>query len=393
MQRIACILSLLILFACENSLEPMPFSDDSGIAFTLDNGDMVRIGEHFSFIGNNKSEAVFSMKKEIENPSISYIFDDTYISHYEKVAPLFDQYNMKAGFALVIRQIDVAGRLSTKQALDLQSRGFEIVNHSKTHKNLTYDDVDLVVAEVEILESKDDLENIGLSIKTFVAPYSYTNDKYMHLVRENYDSAYTAYNSTALKNALWKKPRDIKKLPRISTETAIDKIKATIDVLVEKGGFLTFYDHDIDGGKTSLDKVDAIIQYAVNQGVVFNTPNESARKYNINEKSWCDLSSDYSNEYTCRISHDIGVSSSLKKVTFDNLVNDVYGWVSIDNELVTVDRDNCSYEGILIDQGNYIYQSELNGPCGSTEFYAASYKGIFYSMSVFDDDVLYQVVD
>jgi hypothetical protein len=67
MQKIVCILSLFISFAYGNSLEPMTFSDNSGIAFTLDNGDMVRIGEHFSFIGKNKSEAVVSMKKEKEN--------------------------------------------------------------------------------------------------------------------------------------------------------------------------------------------------------------------------------------------------------------------------------------------------------------------------------------
>lgn len=364
------------------------YTDNSGVVFKMGD-DFVRIGDDYAFVGGNNSEVKVSSAKEVD-ATIVYIFDDGYISHYEKVAPLFENYGIKAGFALIYSFVDRPLRISKSQALDLQNRGFEIVNHSMTHKSLTTEAEDLPTAKTEIETAKDNFEADGIQIRAFVAPYSHTNEKYIGYVKENHYSAYTIYNGQPLEPALWDSSSPIYRLHRLNTELPLSDIKQTIDLVVANSGFLTFYDHDIDGGRTTLSKIEEIITYGINKGAAFNTPTEAARKRNLKSFSYCDLNID-KNTYTCSVSKDLSFESPIEKTALDSVVNGSYGPVTVADGSVSILSNGCLYSGDLTSEEN-AYFSNVSGDCGDARLYFAKLNEDFYHLLVNSDSVVYDKV-
>lgn len=64
---------------------------------------------------------------------ITFIDDDESINFYNNNKGVFDNYNMKCDCAIVTDWVGESNRMSLEQLQELQSQGFEIVCHSKTH--------------------------------------------------------------------------------------------------------------------------------------------------------------------------------------------------------------------------------------------------------------------
>ena len=77
------------------------------------------------------------------------------------------------------------GYITQEQLLYLQERGFEIASHSKTHERLSSTISSSILYE-ELVQSKIDLENMGLKINGYVWPYNIVTEEAFELVKENY---------------------------------------------------------------------------------------------------------------------------------------------------------------------------------------------------------------
>lgn len=67
--------------------------------------------------------------------AVSFTFDDNCASSLTKIAPLFDRYGYRASFFIVPASIKSHDEWSKWKRLS--DRGFEIGNHSMSHRNLT----------------------------------------------------------------------------------------------------------------------------------------------------------------------------------------------------------------------------------------------------------------
>ena len=101
---------------------------------------------------------------------ITLMFDDTFSSEYFLAKPLLTKLGATACTSVISDHVNKAsGYLSSKQLLELQESGWEVVSHTKTHP------LDLrLLSEQEIItefkESKLELEKLQLKVNCIVYP-------------------------------------------------------------------------------------------------------------------------------------------------------------------------------------------------------------------------------
>ncbi len=117
---------------------------------------------------------VFIAKYPENKPAaISFTFDDGLPSGPSIIAPLFMKYNYRASFYVIVGSI--GGDVSWNTWRNLSDQGFEIGNHSLTHKNLK-DVYDSAILEKEIFQSYEILKaNMGKAPFAFVHPFHGAN--------------------------------------------------------------------------------------------------------------------------------------------------------------------------------------------------------------------------
>ncbi|MGK9367899.1 polysaccharide deacetylase family protein [Melioribacter sp. Ez-97] len=85
-------------------------------------------------------EAVDKEKEKINNPVIVLTFDDASITHYTYAAPLLSKYGFGATFFICEFPLEVPADsskyMSWDQITELNQMGFEIGNHTRTHKHV-----------------------------------------------------------------------------------------------------------------------------------------------------------------------------------------------------------------------------------------------------------------
>jgi len=70
-------------------------------------------------------------------PLVTFMFDDGFVSDITIAKPVFDAQGEVACSAITSDYVDTAGKLTWAQVEELYLAGWEIVNHTKTHPNLT----------------------------------------------------------------------------------------------------------------------------------------------------------------------------------------------------------------------------------------------------------------
>ncbi len=135
--------------------------------------------------------------KESNEDHSGYItlwFDDGLLSTYEVAYPILEEKNWKGVLAVIADQ-KIANKkfipdgdpiMSWEQVEELRDAGWEISSHSMTHprfNNIT----DEMTLRLEIVSSKDRLEEMGFRIDSFTLPYGEKGDKFAEkLVLEEY---------------------------------------------------------------------------------------------------------------------------------------------------------------------------------------------------------------
>lgn len=125
--------------------------------------------------------------KNKNRPLISFRFDDGHSTNYTEGFPRLRDAGMKGSFCLVPDWMDVPGRITTAQAIEMANAGHEILSHSLTHPRLPQ--VTDEQLKKEFIDSKVALEKkIGKEIKSFSVPqgdYGAREDIYCHSVYRN----------------------------------------------------------------------------------------------------------------------------------------------------------------------------------------------------------------
>ncbi|WP_144473488.1 hypothetical protein [Bacillus tropicus] len=123
----------------------------------------------------------------------------------------------------------------------------------------------------------------GLIVNGWVTPNSTLNDKYLDLIKANYDYPVTRFNGTLDADAVGhiKKSHDPYKLYRYSlTHNSLDRIKKAIDNCIKERGLLLFYDHRTGAGSVHVEeaKLREILAYTKSK-----VENKECRVLNMND--------------------------------------------------------------------------------------------------------------
>lgn len=170
---------------------------------------------------------------------VCFQFDDGYQSHYSKAKPIFNSYGVVGNIAMISDFVDVGDRLTTPQLQDFIASGWEIISHSKTHR----DPYRLSEAELrtEFEESKAALESLGTTVTHYAWPYSAPQSEYRGICAEYYQSA--ADGGSTRDHSLFA-------LGHVTTdtpgETAIEYYKQYADEAYDKNRLLTFLMHKVE---------------------------------------------------------------------------------------------------------------------------------------------------
>jgi|LSQX01.1.fsa_nt_gb peptidoglycan/xylan/chitin deacetylase (PgdA/CDA1 family) len=119
--------------------------------------------------------------------AFSIIFDDAKIGVYTEAFPMMRQYGLVGTVAVITSKVGTPGYMTWEQLQELADAGWEIASHSVDHPDLRAADYEtrlynLQMSKVYILENLT-----GVSVTTFVAPYSSWNNHAEHIAQEFYD--------------------------------------------------------------------------------------------------------------------------------------------------------------------------------------------------------------
>ena len=183
---------------------------------------------------------------------VSLTFDDGWTSAYQNAFPLMDAKGIKGTEFIYTDAIgDTAdGYMTISQILDLQGRGYEIGDHSKTHADLTT--VTPTQLTAEVAGSKTALEGMGVNpISSFDYPYGAYNSNVVQALKN------AGYAGGRTSDAGFVSKADDKfllKAQTVESTTTVSQIESWISQAVQNKQWLILVIHQVDnsGGQYSI---------------------------------------------------------------------------------------------------------------------------------------------
>ena len=231
-------------------------------------------------IGNNTNQ-IATTKFVMENASnpapkaaVCFTFDDSFVSLYNQLAVPFESRGVRFSQAVTFSYLGGTGKMSTAQVLDLQSRGFEVLNHTSTHMDLRDGTATTYANAVsEISGGHTSLNGVGLIPKGFVSANSEIKREFFPIIDNLYDNAYTLNYGIGAGIAnpdiqVMNSPIYAIRMTRTSLyQHNVAQCKIIIDRAVATNGIVTFYDHDPGGvyyaSSASAADILEVLDYAI----------------------------------------------------------------------------------------------------------------------------------
>ena len=195
---------------------------------------------------------------------VSFTIDDGFVSTSTIMLPVFQAQGEVAASAPITDLVGTGGRLTWVQLQALQTAGWEILSHGKTHTDLTtLSEADIII---ELSSSKTALASNGLTVNGFVYPAGSNNALVRRLTRSYYSYART---TTTGPNPL------IVYQYQIYTNSADDHtqlvaFQTLVDAAETAGAWINFSLHDTDANDAIT--IDSLIDYIQAKGIPIVTP-------------------------------------------------------------------------------------------------------------------------
>jgi len=187
-------------------------------------------------------------------PLCSIWFDDGWLSTYSQAYPQMRAKNLKGIISVVSSQVGYPSFCNETQLKEMYDSGWDLVNHSYSHKNLL--DIETDEAEHEIAACKQYLESKGFTRASdhFVPPYCATNDDVDEIIKK--------YAATS--RPVWSKfnylpiyEPDQLGFMEVTNETSPQTVKEWIDTAVENGLWLVLMFHSLESPAELSTQYDA----------------------------------------------------------------------------------------------------------------------------------------
>jgi len=231
-------------------------------------------------VGTNTTQIAtteFVLANAVSNnfaPAVCFTFDDSYLSQYNLLAVPFETRGVRFSQGVTFSYLGNTGMMSTAQVLDLEARGFEVLNHTATHLDLRDGTASTYANAIsEISGGHTSLVGLGMTPKGFISAYSAVKREFLPIIDSLYDNAYTISHGIGAGIAnpdiqVMNAPIYALKMNRASLyQHNVAQCKAIIDRAVATNGVVTFYDHDPNGvyyaTSASVSDILEVVDYAI----------------------------------------------------------------------------------------------------------------------------------
>lgn len=209
---------------------------------------------------------------------ITFIFDDG-VKEDSKIVELFDKHSLKCGFAL----ISWLSEEDYLRYLEYQNNGYEILAHSTDGEPMVTDIFSETDVAYKLSESKKILTEWDMNITGWVSPSSVLNEKYIGLLKKDYNFGYTKYYGTyEISDTL--RPYNLLnddpyRLWRIDLYNSLEDLEHAIDLTYENNGMLTLYFHSYDLNSDQIKKIEELLEYIKQKQIKVLPPNAAFEYY------------------------------------------------------------------------------------------------------------------
>lgn len=249
----ALILPLMLLSGCnsEGSGEADITSGGADNLNTVNTSEQDTTAAAEESASQEEEKEMTPIQYEIDpsKPIIALTFDDgPNTTTTNEVLDLLEKYQVKASFFLIGNNINDESAASVKRAYDL---GCEIDNHSKTHSYMDKMAMEDIAEEVKFVSDKVE-EITGEPTKFFRPPYIAVNDIMYAAIDMPFicGSGCDDWDSS------------------VTVETRIKRMKRVV-----KDGTIILL-HDAEGNSQTVEALDTLIPYFLEEGFQFATVTE-----------------------------------------------------------------------------------------------------------------------
>lgn len=199
---------------------------------------------------------------------ITFWFDDAWYSQYAVGFSVLQEENFKAAVAVPTKLVNSNGYMSWDHLIKLAKNGWEITSHTRSHTCLE-DKLDDEEVELEIRESRADLEEIGLKSEIFVTACGVENQTIADKTKRYYSGLRRA---TAGLNILpVENPYQIQ-AQTLHVGTTLEQVKEWIEETKKSKSWLVLAFHQIDTRGLEYSVHPQMFQEIVNLVKASNLP-------------------------------------------------------------------------------------------------------------------------
>ena len=220
-------------------------------------------------------DKIFITYSSLGKGMVTFSWDDGYDDVINDFAPIFDKYGYRSVAGIISTQIGLSGRMTISDIETLQNRGWDIVNHSWAHTDLSGKTE--AEAEDDVRKGQDWLIVNGFQkgARFFIYPYSSTEEIGYNVVNKYHLMARVA-NGIGQSNPFPFFQRGMVFATGIA-EGTLEDIKATIDVAFNEGLWLNLFGHQTSD--TSPVDLDDLLSYINDKGMPVVTFSDVWDKY------------------------------------------------------------------------------------------------------------------
>lgn len=224
---------------------------------------------------NKKADKENCFFRDTTKGLVTFIDDDGYEEVYTVLKPIFEAKGAKCVVAQITSGIDVNGRLSTEQLLDLQNNlGWEIASHTVNHVRLT--DVDLQTKDLELRESYNYLRQKGIQVESIVYPNGAHDAEVRKVVSKYYRCGVAGGGGANLNLPLKQFALNRVAFGSLYEEGqgTLEFYKSKVDEAKDNNGWTIFMTHATATDSTQLQYLSDTIQYCIDNDVPIVTLKE-----------------------------------------------------------------------------------------------------------------------
>lgn len=206
---------------------------------------------------------------------VTFWFDDAWNSEYYQGYFALEQYNMVGALAVPTRLVGYEAYMDWPQIARLQYKGWEITSHSRTH---TCDLGKLSQKDVlsELLGSKNDLVQRGLSVSVYVSPCGSEDDAMLTIIKQHY-KAYRGVDP-GINDIPVQDPYELL-VHGVDETTTPNQVREWLNETESRNGWLILMVHQVQDKKveygTTPETFRQIVQLVAQSGLSIVTPSEA----------------------------------------------------------------------------------------------------------------------